>query len=178
LELLAPLYARRHDIIEGKAIPTTEEIEAGEKQSVKDDDEYIHLPKDSTATSAIPEFWLTALRNHIGLSEIITDRDAEALKHLLNIRLEYLPKDSPDIGFKILFEFSPNAYFENQILEKTYIYQTEVGYEGNFMYDRAIGTTIKWKEDKDLTKEYEIKKQRNKSTCEDLSLVLTDSSFS
>jgi nucleosome assembly protein 1-like 1 len=32
------------------------------------------------------------------------------------------------------------------------------------MYDRAIGSTINWKEDKDLTKEIEIKKQRNKNT--------------
>lgn len=38
-----------------------------------------------------------------------------------------------------------------------------MGYAGDFVYDRAIGTDIKWKEDKDLTKEFEIKKQRNKS---------------
>jgi len=50
------------------------------------------------------------------------------------------------------------------VLEKTYVYQEEVGYSGDFVYDRAIGTQIKWKEDKDLTKEFEIKKQRNKNT--------------
>jgi len=44
------------------------------------------------------------------------------------------------------------------------LYQEEVGYSGDFVYDRAIGTEIKWKEDKDLTKEFEIKKQRNKNT--------------
>ena len=38
-----------------------------------------------------------------------------------------------------------------------------MGYSGDFVFDRAIGTEIKWKEDKDLTKEFEIKKQRNKS---------------
>lgn len=31
------------------------------------------------------------------------------------------------------------------------------------MYDKAIGQDIKWKEEKDLTKKVEIKKQRNKS---------------
>jgi nucleosome assembly protein 1-like 1 len=87
------------------------------------------------------------------------------LKHLKDIRLEYLPKGGPDIGFKISFEFNPNDYFENTVLEKTYIYQNEVGYEGDLMYDRAVGTEIEWKEDKDLTKEYEIKKQRNRSMC-------------
>jgi nucleosome assembly protein 1-like 1 len=32
------------------------------------------------------------------------------------------------------------------------------------MFDRAVGTTISWKPDQDLTKEIEIKKQRNKHT--------------
>lgn len=62
-----------------------------------------------------------------------------------------------------MFVFSSNDFFENETLEKTYLYQEEVGYGGDFVYDRAIGTTIKWKEDKDLTTEFEIKKQRNKS---------------
>lgn len=167
-----PLYERRHAIISGTSEPTPEEIEAGEKQTEKDDgDDYTPLPKDVPASedapAGIPEFWLTALRNHPALSELITDRDAGALKHLTDIRIEYLPSDKPDSkpGFKLLFTFSPNEYFDNEVLEKTYVYQEEVGYSGDFVYDRAIGTEIKWKDDKDLTKEFEIKKQRNKSKC-------------
>ncbi|KZT00903.1 NAP-domain-containing protein [Laetiporus sulphureus 93-53] len=163
LELQTPLYDRRHAIITGKAQPTPEEIEAGEKESLKDDPDHTPLPKDTPA-SGIPEFWLTALRNHVALSELITDRDAVALKHLADIRLSYLPPTDPKPGFKLSFVFTPNEFFENEVLEKTYLYQEEVGYSGDFMYDRAIGTDIKWKEDKDLTKEFEIKKQRNKNT--------------
>jgi nucleosome assembly protein 1-like 1 len=142
-----------------------EEIEAGEQASIKDNDEYIPLAKDTApSASGIPEFWLTALRNHVGLNEIITDRDAGALKHLLDIQISYLATaDKP--GFKLIFVFAPNEYFENPVLEKTYLYQEEVGYSGDFVYDRAIGTEIRWKEEKDLTKEFEIKKQRNKSMC-------------
>lgn len=77
--------------------------------------------------------------------------------------MSYLPVEEEKLGFKLSFVFSPNAYFENEVLEKTYIYQNEVGYAGDFAYDRAVGTEIKWKADKDLTKEFEIKKQRNKS---------------
>lgn len=170
LNLQRPLYERRFDIISGKAKPTPEEIEAGEKYSQKDDDDYTPLVKDNIENaSSIPEFWLTALRNHIGLSDLITDRDAGALKHLTDIRLSYLNEDgvsdpSGKPGFKITFHFSPNDYFENDVLEKTYLYQEEVGYSGDFVYDRAIGTEIKWKADKDLTTEFEIKKQRNKSS--------------
>lgn len=110
---------------------------------------------------------MTALRNHVALSEIITERDAAALKHLLDIKIEYLGKEEAKPGFKLIFVFSPNDFFEDTVLEKTYVYQEEVGYSGDFVYDRAIGTQIKWKEDKDLTKEFEIKKQRNKSQCFD-----------
>jgi len=163
LDLNKPLYERRLAIISGSEKPTPEEIQAGEEQSVKDDPEYKTLPKDSSDTAPIPEFWLTALRNHVGTSDIITDRDAGALKHLVDIRVTYT---SPKPGFKLTFIFSPNEFFENEELEKTYYYQEEVGYSGDFLYDRAVGTTIKWKEDKDLTKEFEIKKQRNKSASD------------
>ena len=94
---------------------------------------------------------------------MITDRDASALKHLTDLRIEYLPSSEPKPGFKLIFEFSSNEYFENDVLEKVYVYREEVGYSGDFVYDRAIGTEIKWKDEKDLTKEFEIKKQRNKS---------------
>lgn len=163
MELQKPLYERRNAIVTGKAQATSEEVAAGEAQSLKDDPEHTPLPADVTSDpSGIPEFWLTALRNYIGLAEVITDRDAEALKHLLDIRISYI-KEGEKPGFKLSFVFSPNDFFEDEILEKTYLYQEEVGYSGDFVYDRAIGTEIKWKADKDLTKEFEIKKQRNKS---------------
>ncbi|KAF8552174.1 NAP-domain-containing protein [Imleria badia] len=165
LELQTPLYERRNAIISGSEAPTVEEVDAGIQASLKDDPDYTPLANDPpSGPAAIPEFWLTALRNHIGISDLITERDAGALKHLIDIRLSYLPSDEPKPGFKISFHFSPNDFFENQVLVKTYLYQEEVGYAGDFVYDHAIGTDIKWKEDKDLTKEFEIKKQRNKNT--------------
>ncbi|KAJ3927992.1 MAG: nucleosome assembly protein [Lentinula lateritia] len=168
LALQKPLYERREAIINGSEKPTTEEITAGEQQSLKDDEDYIPVPKENIVPSAIPEFWLTALRNHIGLADLITERDEGALKHLLDIRLSYLNENEKEYegkpGFKITFIFSPNEFFENETLDKSYLYQDEVGYSGDFVYYKAIGTDIKWKEDKDLTKEYEIKKQRNKNT--------------
>lgn len=105
---------------------------------------------------------MTALRNHPGITELITDRDADALKSLTDIQISYLPSGGP-AGYKLLFFFKPNDYFTNEVLEKTYLYQAEVGYTGDFIYDKAEGTEIQWKADKDLTKTYEIKKQRNKS---------------
>jgi len=166
LELQKPLYERRNAIVSGSSPPTAEEIDAGIQASLKDNPDYTPLAQGApSGPAAIPEFWLTALSNHVGISDLITERDAGALKHLIDIRLSYLSSDVPKPpGFKITFYFSPNDYFENEVLDKTYLYQEEVGYAGDFVYDRAIGTDIKWKEDKDLTKEFEIKKQRNKNT--------------
>ena len=173
-----PLYERRRELIEGKKEPNAEEIEKGEEEEdeeheeemdSEDEDEPTPRVRPAAPTAAeiasapkgIPEFWLTALKNHLGLSELITERDEDALKFLVDIRLEYPAKP----GFRLVFEFDAGAkaFFANTKLEKTYYYQDEVGYEGDFVYDHAEGTKIEWKEGKDLTVKVETKKQRNKS---------------
>ncbi|KZO92129.1 NAP-domain-containing protein [Calocera viscosa TUFC12733] len=166
--LSEPLYHRRLAIIEGEAEPTDKEVEAGVESSKKEEDEDIFDEEEAKKkgegddVKGIPEFWLTALRNHVGISELITDRDEAALRHLTNITLSYLTTPAP--GYKLAFYFSPNEFFTNTVLEKTYHYKEEVSYLGDWLYDHAEGTPIDWKEDKDLTKAVEIKKQRNKNT--------------
>ncbi|BGP55922.1 histone chaperone [Rhodotorula sphaerocarpa] len=204
-----PLYERRRALIEGKAEPSEDEIKKGvevEEEEEDDDDEDSEDEEDeeegagaggekpkkargvkptdeelAEAPKGIPEFWLTALKNHLGLSELITERDEEALKHLVDIRVAY-PADNRS-GFTLVFEFGEGAkqFFENSQLEKSYFYQDEVGYEGDFVYDHAEGTEIKWKEGKDLTVKIETKKQRNKNTNQTRvvkKVVPTDSFFS
>ncbi|KAJ7241465.1 hypothetical protein C8J57DRAFT_1025857, partial [Mycena rebaudengoi] len=143
LELQKPLYARRTAIISGASPVTDEEVAAGEAQSLKDDEDYVPLssaPEDAPAPNGIPDFWLTALRNHPGLAELITERDAEALAFLEDVTLAYLPsapKSDPPAaddytgkpGFTLSFHFgAANPFFDNRVLTKTYIYQEEVGY--------------------------------------------------
>lgn len=175
----APLYDRRFAIISGTEEPNAEELQAGEAAEAEERDEdeddedeeepsarVTELDESGEAAAAalkgVPEFWLVALKNHNIIGEQITERDEEALRHLTDIRLEYL--DTKQAGFRLAFHFSPNDFFEDKVLTKTYYYQEEVGYGGDFVYDRAVGCDIKWKEDKDLTKRVEIKKQRNKNT--------------
>lgn len=163
-----PLYERRAAIIQGKQEPSTEEVKAGEAVDADEDDEE---PSESLAdvkspadgADGIPEFWLTALKNHIALSELITERDEDALKALVDIRMTYLVDQA---GFKLEFEFDPskNDFFTTKSLTKTYYYQDEVGYSGDLVYDHAEGCKIDWKDDKDLTHKIETKKQRNKNT--------------
>lgn len=190
-EKYRPLYERRRAIIEGKDEPKEDEIKKGvevEEEEEEDEDSDFEDEEDvddeedderekpkkergvkpsdeelAQAPKGIPEFWLTTLKNHLGLSELITERDEDALRHLVDIRVAY-PADNRS-GFTLVFEFGEGAkqFFENTKLEKTYYYQDEVGYEGDFVYDHAEGTKIQWKEGKDLTVKIETKKQRNKS---------------
>ncbi|GAD95814.1 nucleosome assembly protein Nap1, putative [Paecilomyces variotii No. 5] len=163
-----PLYQRRATIVNGAAEPTEDEVAAGKVDEEEEEEEDAKAKeeeskKEETAPSTvagIPEFWLSAMKNQISLAEMITDRDEEALKHLVDIRMEYL--DRP--GFRLIFEFSENEFFTNKTITKTYYYQEESGYGGDFIYDHAEGDKIDWKADKDLTVRVESKKQRNKST--------------
>jgi len=160
-----PLYQKRAAIVNGTAEPTEEQIKAGEEDDEEEEGEGAAV-KETKATEAaekvsgIPEFWLSAMKNQISLAEMITDRDEEALKFLTDIRMEYLDKP----GFRLIFEFADNDFFTNKIITKTYFYQNESGYGGDFIYDHAEGNEIDWKDGKDLTVRIEQKKQRNKTT--------------
>ncbi|KAI9750466.1 MAG: hypothetical protein M4579_006456 [Chaenotheca gracillima] len=161
-----PLYEARAKVVNGAAEPSEEEIKAGEA----DEDEKDETEKAEAAEAknedagenlrGIPEFWLSAMKNQVSLAEMITDRDEQALKQLTDIRMEYL--DRP--GFRLIFEFAENDYFTNKTVSKTYFYQEESGYGGDFIYDHAEGSEIEWKSGKDLTVRVESKKQRNKNT--------------
>lgn len=158
-----PLYETRAKIVNGAEEPSEERVKIGEQQDEEDEDEdapEAELNKDEGKdVKGIPEFWLSAMKNNISLAEMITDRDEGALKHLTDIRMEYL--DRP--GFRLIFEFEENDFFTNKTITKTYFYQEENGYGGDFIYDHAEGDKIDWKAGKDLTVRIESKKQRNKS---------------
>ncbi|KAF9734103.1 nucleosome assembly protein [Paraphaeosphaeria minitans] len=159
-----PLYQSRAKIINGQTEPTDEQVTVGEKKDDDDDEDDVpeeEVNKDEGKdVNGIPEFWLSAMKNQISLAEMITDRDEGALKHLTDIRMEYL--DRP--GFRLIFEFEENEYFTNKTITKTYFYQEENGYGGDFIYDHAEGEKVEWKAGKDLTVRVESKKQRNKNT--------------
>ncbi|KAK6362118.1 hypothetical protein TWF730_005815 [Orbilia blumenaviensis] len=154
-----PLYEKRSRIVNGQEEPTQEDIIAGTAEGEEVDDTKMEEDTASVA-KGIPEFWLSAMKNSTSLAETVTDRDEAALKHLVDIRMEYLERP----GFRLIFEFEENEFFTNKTITKTYYYQEENGYGGDFIYDHAEGDKIDWKQGKDLTVRIESKKQRNKNT--------------
>ena len=173
LEKYRPLYERRAEIVNGVSEPTPAELTKGREIEKKEKDE---LPKTSaeaakeeeemdTASSVeapkgIPEFWLSAMKNMVAIADLITSKDEEVLRSLEDIRLSYL--DVP--GFKIEFVFEDNKFFTDKVLTKSYFYQQQAGYGGDFIYDHAEGMDIHWNDGMDLTVKIETKRQRNKST--------------
>jgi len=164
--LFTPLYEERSKIVNGANEPTEDQVKAGEESEDEDDDEDAPAKKEEKSAekdekvNGIPEFWLSAMKNQVSLAEMITDRDEDALKSLTDIRMEYLDKP----GFRLIFEFAENDFFTNKLITKTYFYQNESGYGGDFIYDHAEGDNIDWKAGQDLTVRVEQKKQRNKNT--------------
>ncbi|ORX50162.1 NAP-domain-containing protein [Hesseltinella vesiculosa] len=164
LALYQPLYNKRSEVIRGQYEPSADEVSQGKK--LEEEEQGAPIPEPSSVkededamATGIPEFWLTSLKNHPQISDTITERDEQVLQHLTDIRMQYMDKP----GFKIEFEFAPNDFFSNDILSKTYYYQ-EHAYGGDFVYDRAEGCSVDWKEGKDLTIAVETKKQRHKGT--------------
>ncbi|KAL9129122.1 MAG: hypothetical protein Q9217_002332 [Psora testacea] len=160
-----PLYEKRAKIVNGASEPSEEDVKAGEQVDEEQEEAAAKTERDedNTATEdmiGIPEFWLSAMKNQMSLAELITERDEPALKHLTDIRMEYLEQP----GFRLIFEFAENEFFTNKRITKTYFYQEESSYGGEFIYDHAEGDKIDWKVGKDLTVRVENKKQRNKNT--------------
>jgi nucleosome assembly protein 1-like 1 len=165
LEKYTPLYNRRAEIVNGITEPKEEELESGRVAEQENGETETEAPKEEDETTSssdlkgVPEFWLTAMKNMVALADLITLKDEEVLRFVTDVRLSYL--DVP--GFRIEFEFSENEFFTNKVLTKSYFYQQQAGYGGDFIYDHAEGMDIQWKEGKDLTVKIETKRQRNKS---------------
>jgi len=100
------------------------------------------------------------------LSEVITEKDMEALHFLVDIKLrtfhdvqpkkedtgeknaEEGPAEGPLHGFALDFYFDTNPFFQEKLLTKTYFLSTSLNEE---LYHHSESTEIKWNEGKNLT---------------------------
>ncbi len=70
----------------------------------------------SPADEGVPDFWLTAMTNNSILSAEITDRDAEVLGYLEDLRYDVAVDSGNDwSGFRLEFHFRENPYFKNKV---------------------------------------------------------------
>jgi len=160
-KLSEPLEEKSNNLIQGKHLPTDDEIE--KIKSHLSAEEQLKI-KEVLTNEAIPEYWLKVLSNCDQLSQDVFETDHPLLKHI--IKIEHLDEEGTE-NYLIKFHFSPNEYFENETLSARFVMLSENE------VDKIEGTDIKWKEGKDITKKTVTKKQKNKKTGKTRSVTKT-----
>jgi len=182
--LFQPMFDKRNSIVNGETEPTDEEIEKARKVQEEEAHETDKEKKEETEEKAgtgvpekeelkqqnetpsaqneqeikgIPDFWLTALK-HSDFSEMITEKDEEALRFLKEIK--WKPLEEQQASFVLEFYFRENPFFDNTLLAKTYHLLEKDG--GSIVFDKFEATDIKWKPGKNLTVKKVTKHQGGK----------------
>lgn len=102
---------------------------------------------------------------------MIQEEDEPALRSLIDVKVHYLAGNpvffqhvfNHSQGFKLEFVFGENEFFTDKSLFKTYYLGSNPDSPfGDMIYERAEGSKISWKPEKDLSVKIEIKKQRHK----------------
>lgn len=147
--LYQPLFDQRRQVVTGEVDVPENETEEGKKVVEE-------FEKEENADKGIPDFWLTALRSHPELEEMITDKDAEVLSFVTDIACEdIIDEDNDDAGFRVTFHFKENPFFKNSALTVSFALTEEQGY----VQVRGIdGCDVQWYPDKNVT----VKKMRKK----------------
>jgi nucleosome assembly protein 1-like 1 len=133
----ATLYEKRMDIVTGRTAVAP----------LQDDD-----------VRGIPMFWVTIFQNHGLLTQLVTEKDSDALEYLQDVRCK---NDEDMKGYKLEFQFAPNPYFSNTVLTKHYRIPNMLSV-GEPMLEKNQGCEIDWKPGQNLCVELVQKKQKKK----------------
>jgi nucleosome assembly protein 1-like 1 len=170
-----PLYEKRLNIVKGVYEPTDAEAKCAfdedetDEQAKKaaEEEKKDEQKKEEEKAVGIPEFWLQVLRNSDVVSDLIREHDEEVLKHLIDVRIS-MQNEGQQKGFTIEFEFTPNEYFTNTILTKSYELRTgpdehePLSYEGPEIV-KSKGCEIQWNKGKNVTVKMVKKRQKHKN---------------
>lgn len=138
---------------------------------------------DTSDIKGIPKFWLKVLL-HAGVTGgMIVDNDQPILEHLTDIRVTF-PDDEKDMSFSLNFYFSPNEYFSEHVLTKTYFFDNSLPVENPLLYDgprivRVQVTPITWKPGKNVTVKFvkKVKKHKNRKEVRTITKSIKQDSF-
>merc|ERR1719445_2597522 len=169
---LEPLYAKRVTITKGDHEPTEEECEwpsdseDEEEQTLAKEVEEKKKEEEEKDVKGVPQFWLTIFKNVEMIADMVQEADEPALEALYDVTVTFTEKNP--MGFTLYFHFSPNDYFENQVLTKTYELKCEPQEDDPFSFEgpeiiKCTGCTVEWKKGKNLTVKQVKKKQKHKS---------------
>lgn len=177
-ELYQPLVDRRKGVIAGET-----ELEAGEAEWEDESDDEKEIDAEVTErfkrmalnyknqhskvikeSQGIPAFWLTVFKNTQTMADMIQPHDEALLEHLTNVNIVY--KTDP-MSYVLEFHFSPNAFFKDAVLTKTYFMRCQVDEEEPFSFEgpeiyKCTGCSIQWNPSKNVTVKTVKKQQKHK----------------
>lgn len=113
---------------------------------------------DATGTPALKGFWAQAMANVAELEDVIEEWDEPVLEHLKDITKDFLDPNDLSKGFKLMFHFAENPFFENEMLWKEYLIVETSPYTGEQEPTEIKASEIIWKPGKDVTVEITKKK--------------------
>ncbi|XP_054281042.1 protein SET-like [Macrosteles quadrilineatus] len=96
----------------------------------------------------VTNFYLLSFVNHPFLTNLINEVEVDCMNYLTNLEVENL--DDSICGPRIKFHFSPNPYFDNDVITKKYDFNTW----------RSTSTPIRWKEGKNIIKMIKERQER------------------
>jgi nucleosome assembly protein 1-like 1 len=177
--MFKPQWDQRSKVVSGEHEPNDEECDFPSDEEEEDDEEKLSEDLKQKAkleekkkaqgdagenVKGIPDFWFTILKNVDLLSEMIQEHDEPVLKHLTDVKVNLTKKP---MGFTLEFHFSPNDYFTNAVLTKTYEMKCVPEEDDPFSFEgpeivRCSGCKIDWKKGKNVTVRTVKKKQKHK----------------
>jgi len=172
--LYQPLYDERARVVAGAVEPSADQIasaknkveEKRREKAAAEGEQHVASAEQPAVThtvqdtnKGIPDFWLTALKSHVDLRELVEPDDEAALRHLTDIRWHPLPENP--VSFVLEFHFTPNEFFEETLLAKTYHMQENAD-SGDLHFSRVDSPTITWKAGKNLCVKQVTKQQKKK----------------
>jgi len=136
----------------------------------RSEDEVVEEPSEAVAAERLEveeavqrfrDFRKTVLKNVERLAEVIQEYDAPIVKHLIDFTFEVTTKP---VVIKYFFHFSPNEYFNNSVLTKTYETNIEdpLSFVGHPEITNCKGCDIDWNKGKNAT--VRVVRQRQKHT--------------
>ena len=114
---------------------------------------------EDKATPALPGFWLRVLDNSEEFQGLIEEHDRPVLEYLDDIRCENLVEEDDEQGFRIIFTFVANPYFENTTITKEVLVSKTLEYVDHIEIEEISCDELKWKSGMDVTVEV-VKKKR------------------
>eukprot|EP00611_Tribonema_gayanum_P023564 TRINITY_DN4983_c0_g1_i1.p1 TRINITY_DN4983_c0_g1~~TRINITY_DN4983_c0_g1_i1.p1 ORF type:complete len:391 (-),score=118.94 TRINITY_DN4983_c0_g1_i1:382-1512(-) len=147
-------YRKRYDVLYQERCGIVSGNKEVETESEAGDDEEEH-GGEGEDIKGVPSFWANAMIRHEALQDLIEEPDVAALAHLTDVKCI----DREDLmGFKLEFHFSPNEFFTNSVLTKTYDV-AQILDQGEPLLQKVEGCPIDWKKNKNLCEKTVVHKK-------------------